>query len=122
MVKVESNKEREVVVYLERIPERRRSKVWLAVWISSLVAAGGMEAMGIAYQVEANGHFEETPDHLRARDASVAGHVAAGVLGAAAVTGFVLWLTSGKTRTPLTGAGALAPTPGGAAASWTVSF
>ena len=121
-VEVKSGQQAEVMVFLEQIPRRRRSRVWLAVWISALALAGGMEAMGISFQVEANLHFEETPEHLQARDASVAGHVAAGVLGAAAVTGFVLWLNSGKVEGSSAGAAALAPTAGGAAAAWTVRF
>jgi hypothetical protein len=120
-VEVKAGQTAEVTVSLHQIPQRRRSRVWLAVWISALALAGGMEAMGIAYQVEANKHFEETPDHLQARDASVAGHVAAGVLGAAAVAGFVLWLNSGKVESAPAGA-TLAPTTGGAIATWTVRF
>ena len=121
-VQIKTGEQEDLVVHLRRIPERRRSKLWLVAWISSLVLAGGMEAMGIAYQVEASTHFEETPRHLKARDISIAGHVTAGVLAAAAVTTFVLWLNSGKPEAPPGSTGALVPAAGGAVAVWTVRF
>ena len=121
-VQIRAGEKREVKVDLKRIPEPRRSRVWLVAWISTLALAGGMEALGIAYQVEANGQFSQTPDHLTARNISIAGHVTAGVLAAAAVTSFVLWLNSGKVEAPPGASGALVPTSGGAAMVWTVRF
>ncbi len=121
-VKIKEGETRVVSVNLLRIPERTRSKLWLVAWISSLAVAGGMEAMGIAYQLEANTHFEETPRHLKARDTSIAGHVTAGVMAAVAVTSFVLWLRSGEVEAPPSSAGALTPLTGGAAATWMVRF
>ncbi len=120
-VQIKEGETRVVTVNLLRVPERTRSRLWLAVWIGSLVVAGGMEAMGIAYQLEANSHFEETPSYLKARDTSIAGHVTAGVMAAVAVTSFVLWLRSGEVEAPIS-TGGLAPLSGGAAATWTVRF
>ena len=123
-VTVEAGKSVPVRVALEPITERRRSTAWLLATIATLALAAGAEAVAIAYNVEANRQFAHTESYHDARDVSVAGHVAAGTLAAAATVCLVFYVTSGKEE-PVKAPGvaaAVVPLAGGAAATLEVRF
>jgi len=71
---------------------------------------------------KANAHFQDTQPFLRDRNVAVAGHVAAGVMGALCITSLVFYLKSGGAEQVTESSAALLPLPGGAAASLKLSF
>jgi len=107
---------------LEPLPGR--SMFWLISMISGAALAGGAEALALVYTSRANEHFRDTADYQADRDIAIGGHVAAGVMGAFAVTSLVLYLTSGGgEEAPAAGQGAaLIPTRGGVAGAVRVAF
>ncbi len=110
-----------VKVALRPITERRRSSGWLVATIGVLALAAGAEAVAIAYNVEANRQFSHTESYHDARDVSVAGHVVAGTLAAAAGACLYLYLSSGRDE-PVRTTAVVSPLPGGAAATFGVRF
>ena len=121
-VTVEAGKAALVRVVLRPIPRLRRRTGWLLATLGALTLAAAAEAVAIAYNVEANRQFVHTESYHNARDVSVAGHVAAGTLAAAASACLYFYLTSGREEPLRTTAAALVPLPGGAAASLEVRF
>ena len=69
----------------------RRRKGWLIAGITFASLAAIAEIAGIALAVKANQLFSDDPDFPPLRDGSVAGHVSAGILAAAAITSLVVY-------------------------------
>jgi tetratricopeptide (TPR) repeat protein len=123
-------KGREAIINVELKKLRGRHKAWLITSIASLALAAGSEALAMVYTTKAKDHYEGTPPFQDDKKIAVAGHIAAGALGAVAITSLVLYLVSGEreSRIPLSPKITqklhtnLAPRPGGAFASATFRF
>lgn len=104
-------------VQLDRVG---RSGFWLGSTIAAGVLAAGAEALAIVFTTRARDHYEGTANFDSARNVAIGGHVAAGVLGAYAVTSLVLYLRSGRADDRLKAA--VAPTRGGLMAAARLRF
>ena len=120
-VRVPAGQTVDVVVTLEE--QAGVKNFWLVISISSLVLAGGSEAMAVVFANKANEHYRDTPPFEDDRQLSIIGHTLAGVMGAAAVASFIAYLLSmPSSDTPPDASAGVVPLPGGAAAVGTFRF
>ena len=120
-IEVSPGQEQRVLVALVPTTRKRRT-FWLVATLTTLALAAGAEAVGIAYNLDANSQFEYTSSFVEARGVSIAGHVTAGVCLGLSVASLVLYLRSGRVERPNTPSATIMPLRGGAAAVWRVRF
>jgi len=119
-VTVEPGQTSTVLVQLSRVPTRK--KFLLVLSLTSLALAAGAEATAVVFANSANEHFQGTDAFARDQLISNTGHISAGVLGAVAVTTFVLYMVSHRWGGDSPFASALAPGAGGTAATGVFRF
>ena len=91
-VKITPGESVNLLIQLRRVPTRK--KVWLVLSLTTLALAAGAEATAIVFAQNANEHYQGTDAFAQDQLISNTGHISAGILGAAAVTTFVLYLLS----------------------------
>lgn len=94
-------------------PSPQRSKLWLGIGIGAAALAVTSEVLAWVAYSNATDYHEHEPGYSTNRDLSIAGHVAAGTMAAAAAVSFYLYYRGGKPARAASAGVLVAPGPHG---------